>query len=298
MRKHIRLFVLALLAAALLGLSVWAGEEAAVCVSSAQAKAGDTVTLELTLENNPGVAAVSVYLDYDAAKLRPISYEISREANRSFMISLANESAGSVMMVALKDVDYSGVIAELEFEVLSGAAGEAEVFVTGADLANFNDEVVPCRSEGGVVSIEDGGAAEPESDGETTQESAAQDESRVEDESRAEDETAASPSQQSERDAATVEDDSAWIQDSVARFEEELGTGAMTTETAETAGEETAAESAEDAAGSEPETIAEAQDAPVKSYWLPILAGVMLLVAAAVFVALMLLRKKDKAARH
>lgn len=292
MRKHIRLFVLALLAAALLGLSVWADEEAAVCVSSAQAKAGDTVTLELTLENNPGVAAVSVYLDYDAAKLRPISYEISREANRSFMISLANESAGSVMMVALKDVDYSGVIAELEFEVLSGAAGEAEVFVTGADLANFNDEAVPCRSEGGVVSIEDGGAAEPESDGETTQESSAQDENR------AEDETAASPSQQAERDAVTVEDDSAWIQDSVARFEEEWGTGTVTTETAETAGEGTAAESAEDAAGSEPETMAKAQDAPAKSHWLPILAGVMLLVAAAIFVGLMLLRKKDKAARH
>lgn len=291
MKKYIRLLALGLLAAVLLALGAWADEGAVLAVSSAQAEAGDTVTLQLTLENNPGVAAVSVYLDYDTAKLRPISYEISREANQRFMISLANESSGSVMMVALKDVDYSGVIAELEFEVLSDAVGEAEVSVSGVELCTFDDEIVAYRSESGSVTIEDTSAA-PESGEKPTGESTAKAEGQ------AERETAVSPSPQAERDVAAVEDDSEWIQDSVARFEEEWGGSETTTETAGESEAETTEESEETVAESEPESEPVPQDAPAGGYRLLILAAVLLVLAAAVFVGLMLLRKKERAARH
>lgn len=296
MKKYTRIFVLMLLMAAALVLSVWADEGAVLSVSSAQANAGDTVTLELTLDNNPGVAAVSVYLDYDAAKLRPVSYDISREANQRFMISLANESAGSVMMVALKDVDYSGVIAELEFEVLADAAGEAEVSISDADLANFNDEFVACRSESGIVSIANDAAAEPESGEESTEQTT---ESTAPEESPAEQESTASPDDAAERDDALVpEDDSEWLQETIARFEEEVGAEAVTAETAEPESAETAEpESAETLDGAAPEATTAPRESK-SSRWPLILAVSLLGLAAVVAVVLVMIRKKDKAARH
>lgn len=303
MRKYTRIFILMLLVAAALALSAWADEGAVVSVSSAQTEAGDTVTLELTLDNNPGVAAVSVYLDYDAAKLRPLSYEISREANRRFMISLANEFAGSVMMVALKDVDYSGVIAELSFEVLADAAGDAQVSVSSVQLCNFNDEVVDCRSEGGVVSIENDGAAASESGTETPatpDDSAAPetDESTANRDDGAQNSPAAnSTTAQTEPEAAVIEDDSAWVQDSVARFEAEWGSAVETSESTAQESGETASETAPSAPTAQPdEQPAEKERGSL--LLLPILALVLLVLAAGVLALWMLLRKKEKAARH
>lgn len=300
MRKYTRIFIWTLLLAAALALSAWADEGAVVSVSSAQAEAGDTVTLELTLDNNPGVAAVSVYLDYDAAKLRPVSYEISREANRSFMISLANESAGSVMMVALKDVDYSGVIAELSFEVLADAAGDAQVSVSSVQLCNFNDEVVDCRSEGGVVSIEnDGTAAESGTETPTTPDDSAApetgDSAAKRDDGTQNSSAANSTTAQTAPEAAVIEDDSAWVQDSVARFEAEWGSAVETSESTAQESEETAPESAPTAPAAQP---AEKPAEDKGSLLLPILALALLVLAAGVLAVWMLLRKKEKAARH
>lgn len=297
MKKYTRIFVLMLLMAAALALSVWADEGAVLSVSSAQANAGDTVTLELTLDNNPGVAAVSVYLDYDAAKLRPVSYEISREANQRFMISLANESAGSVMMVALKDVDYSGVIAELAFEVLADAVGEAEVSISDADLANFNDEVVACRSESGIVSIANDGTAAPEDDEEATESGGEATESAPENATQG-GESAETPAENPQ--PQTVEDDSEWLQESIARFEEEVGAEAVTAEAVEPENAETAEpESAETLDGAAPEaTTAPRESKSEASRWPLIIAALLLVLAAAVVVVFVMLRKKDKAARH
>lgn len=301
MKKYTRVFMLTLLLAVMLALSAWA-DGTMVSVSDAQVEAGDTVTVQLSLENNPGVAAVSITLDYDASKLRPVSFDITGEARAKFMLSLANEDAGTVMMVAMKDVSYSGVIAELEFEALSDAAGEAAIGFADVQLCNFADEVVACGSDGGIVQIaNDNVPAEAEE--EPTE--ADTRESDTTDETEAEKDASPAKTESGKTDDATETesgDDSAWVQESVARFEQEQAV--LVEEGVITAVTEEDASSAED--GAEPtepdgKKAASASSKPLAKRSpavVIVIVAVAVVILAAGVVVMLRVRKKDKTARH
>lgn len=303
MKKYTRIFVLMLLLATWLALSAWA-DGAMVSVSDAQVDAGGTVTVQLSLENNPGVAGVSITLDYDASKLRPVSFDITREASSKFMLSLANEDAGTVMMVAMKDVAYSGVIAELEFEALSDAAGDAAIGFADVQLCNFNDEVVSCGSAGGVVQIaNDNAPAEDEPTESDTPESDTPAEKGTGDETSA----AKTDNGSKQTDAAAETesgDDSAWVQESIARFEQEQAALAGESGTLTAAADEDAA--AAESENSPAETDAAANDtvkpatkpAAKRSVLLIIVVVLIVALLAAGVIVLLRMRKKDKTARH
>lgn len=300
MKKYTRIFILMLLLAALLALSAWA-DGTTVSVSDAQVDAGGTVTVQLSLENNPGVAAVSITLDYDASKLRPVSFDVTREASSKFMLSLANEDAGTVMMVAMKDVTYSGVIAELEFEALSDAAGEAAIGFADVQLCNFNDEIVSCGSDGGVVQIaNDNAPAGDESTDSDTQES---DTSTATESEEAASATSDNGSKRTDPAAETESgDDSAWVQESIARFEQEQAALAAETGIVTSAAEPDAApEEGENATAETAETEAKAETskpAAKRSTGIIIVVVLAVVVLAAGVIAMLRMRKKDKTARH
>lgn len=302
MKKYTHIFVLALLLAAWLALSAWA-DGAMVSVSDAQVDAGGTVTVQLSLENNPGVAGVSITLDYDASKLRPVSFDITREASSKFMLSLANEDAGTVMMVAMKDVSYSGVIAELEFEALSDAVGDAAIGFADVQLCNFNDEIVSCGSAGGVVQIANENAPEDEPTESDTPESDTPAETGSGDETSPA--TTDNSSKQTDAAAETESgDDSAWVQESIARFEQEQAVLAGESETLTAAADEDAALAESENSPAETDAAANdtvkpaAKPAAKRSVLLIVVVVLVAALLAAGVIAMLRMRKKDKTARH
>lgn len=160
-KKGIFVWLLALvLALGIFPLSGMAAEPAVLSLPVVQAEAGETVVAELTLENNPGIAAAQIRIDYDPTKLRPVDFVLDEEVSKLFMISLADADAGSVMLVALQDVEYDGVIARLEFKAL--AQGEAEIGFSEATLYDYDSVAVECRTESGMVEISEGTVPVPD----------------------------------------------------------------------------------------------------------------------------------------
>lgn len=303
MKKYTRIFMLTLLLAAWLGLSAWA-DGAMVSVSDAQVDAGGTVTVQLSLENNPGVAGVAITLDYDASKLRPVSFDITREASSKFMLSLANEDAGTVMLVAMKDVSYSGVIAELEFEALSDAVGDAVIGFADVQLCNFNDEVVSCGSAGGVVQIANDNVPAGE---EATESATPESDTPAGEETKDETSSAKTDNSSRQTDAAAQTesgDDSEWVQESIARFEQEQAVLAGESGTVSAAADEDAA--AAESENSPAETDAAANDtvkpatkpAAKRSMVLIVVVVLAVVLLAVGVIAMLRMRKKDKTARH
>ena len=127
-------FALLLCAALLLALfapALAAGEGAAAfTVSSAEAAPGEEVSLLLSLEENPGLIAAALELDYDGEKLELLAVEDAKLLpNGVFSDSL--DTFPFVMMweasTAAENLTQTGTLARLSFRVREGSAGTARV---------------------------------------------------------------------------------------------------------------------------------------------------------------------------
>ena len=67
------LFVFVLCAA--MSFSVSAAEDATIVVSDVEAAAGETITVTVSMENNPGIVSAKVKVGYDASVLTLVKYE-------------------------------------------------------------------------------------------------------------------------------------------------------------------------------------------------------------------------------
>lgn len=128
--------------------AAFADSTAQLVVSTQTAKAGDEVTLSVSTVNNPGVAVLTLGINYDAEKLELVGFE-----NSGFTGWTVKTSA---VWVGDNDSTYNGEILKLKFKVLDGASGKTEVTLRcgDGDAYNYDEEPVSFVVVSGGVVIE------------------------------------------------------------------------------------------------------------------------------------------------
>lgn len=138
-----------------------------ISASSAQAQVGDTIDIAVSIQDNPGLVAMRLYVHYDAAKLKLL------DAQDQGLFGSGNAYFGKVKTAipytllwedALAEENYTGngTLAILSFKVLDVAqAGNTEIILSldQGSTINVDVENVAFQLENGTVTIE--GSEEP-----------------------------------------------------------------------------------------------------------------------------------------
>ena len=130
---------------------VYAAKEPTLTVSSVLAKAGETVELDVSIQNNPGINTFSLGFDYDKSQLQLVDVAINNQLGGQFAYSK------KAVWLNGKDVTYNGNILKLKFKVLDDAkSGKATVNLTysSGDISNYNEKDVNFKVAPGTVTIE------------------------------------------------------------------------------------------------------------------------------------------------
>ncbi|MBP0988892.1 MAG: hypothetical protein J6S92_11510, partial [Oscillospiraceae bacterium] len=121
----------------------------AVIAESVSANAGETVDVKLTMQNNPGIAALSLNISYDSTKLRLLGAADGKILGTSTFL------AGNDLTLIPYTLNWddladdnntgNGVVATLHFEVLAGAGGTAVIEVSLNQKSTFNVDLEEVR---------------------------------------------------------------------------------------------------------------------------------------------------------
>ena len=118
-------------------------------LSNVSAGRGDEVTVDIVMENNPGVTGIDVKVSYDKTRLQLTGYK--NGCLSGWLVSL--ETGGAVWADVGSNTD-NGVILTLKFKVLDDAPlGEALVELGGADIIDADLNTVDFKFESGTVSV-------------------------------------------------------------------------------------------------------------------------------------------------
>lgn len=127
MKKKFVLILTAILAAGtIFASSVFAASGPVLTASDANASVGETVTITVSLSNNPGINWNSFYVDYDSSKLQLVGAQNGSVLNSwdSYSVTQAD---GTYLVTAhtssTKNTSKDGTVAVLTFKVLAGASG-------------------------------------------------------------------------------------------------------------------------------------------------------------------------------
>ena len=126
-----------------------------IIIDSVKATAGETVTVEARLENNPGISSVSMKIDYDMARLKLESAEFGPEISAG---AFTNFNLPYITLVRSGDCTGDVLVVTLTFSVLSDAeAGDAYVHLEyeEGDITNYDEEDVNFAVISGCVTVVD-----------------------------------------------------------------------------------------------------------------------------------------------
>ena len=157
----------------LLGMGVFAsaeGEQLTFRVSSTEAAPGDEIQIQVNLENNPGLAAVELVVDFDTNVLEWIEPAKPTEAQEDYdgmwdVFVRNGETGVTVQWFGTGDNYYNdGLFCTLKFKVKDDApAGESPVTLSFKEETVYNEDevdqpftVVPGKVTVTVPTIEDG----------------------------------------------------------------------------------------------------------------------------------------------
>lgn len=107
---------------------------AVVSTETKEAKPGDEVTFDVSLENNPGIAVICLDILYDETRLEPVSYTGS---------GLNDWTIGTAAVwVDAANTDYTGTVLTLVYKVKDDAAGGVAEVSVDVEAANFDEQFV------------------------------------------------------------------------------------------------------------------------------------------------------------
>ncbi len=144
---------------------------ATLTVGEATGKAGETVTVKLNLENNPGISAMVLKLEYDKTKLVPAGYVkhgMFAETGTSFVSNYNEPGKTPAQLDYLtfvwgnhEDISVDGDILSVSFQVKPGTVvGDTPLTVSykpgGISNETYEDVEITCTP--GKVVVEEGGS--------------------------------------------------------------------------------------------------------------------------------------------
>lgn len=158
MKKILSICLALVLAISLLSAAALA-DGPAIRVGSLEADPGDTVTVEVSLENNPGIMAFVLGIDYDQTRLEKVKF--SHTGLQGLWAMQEN-----AVWVGSENSTYEGVFLKLKFRVLEDApGGDAYVTILCGDgaICNYDEEEIDFAVISGGVTV----SGDVESGGET-----------------------------------------------------------------------------------------------------------------------------------
>ena len=118
-------------------------------LSSVSASRGDEVTVDVIMENNPGVTGIDVKISYDKTRLKLTGF--SNGCLSGWVVSV--EAGGAIWADSVSHTE-NGVILTLKFEVLVDAPlGDAVVQLTNPDIIDDELNTVDFKFESGTVAV-------------------------------------------------------------------------------------------------------------------------------------------------
>ena len=151
-RKIISIFLVVLMLASMLPTTVFAATAPKVTAASVEKEmiAGQTVDVDITLSDNPGITGGTVKIEFEKAKLKLTSVKNTNQTITStyYGYSVMPITSGSYTLgwdgdLMSADLTGNGVIATLTFEVLDTATvGDSAITVSNVDFVNAAAESV------------------------------------------------------------------------------------------------------------------------------------------------------------
>lgn len=165
MKKCISCLLAALLTCRCIPSGAWmetaAAEDNTPLIAAAEisAEPGETVTVPLTVLHNPGIAALSLSITYDASMLTLLDAQSKTEWNTAVFLAGGDKTQSPYVLnwdsEASADYSSDGLLAELQFAVAEGVTGETVIGVSvnqGSTFhADFTDAVFDTQN--GLIRI-------------------------------------------------------------------------------------------------------------------------------------------------
>ena len=165
MKKCISCLLAALLTCRCIPSGAWTKTAAAedntplIAAAEISAEPGETVTVPLTVLHNPGIAALSLSITYDASMLTLLDAQSKAEWNTAVFLAGGDKTQSPYVLnwdsEASADYSSDGLLAELQFAVAEGVTGEAVIGISvnqGSTFhADFTDAVFDTQN--GLIRI-------------------------------------------------------------------------------------------------------------------------------------------------
>jgi hypothetical protein len=143
-------------------LSVYAMNTATLSIGQVVGKPGDTVTVNISLDSNPGIAGLGIQVTYDETRLRINSQSaINRGLSLAFLSYVGvnentySKSPFSVLWFGAMNDTSTGTLLSVTFTVQDNAPeglAYVNVIYRQGDAVNLNEEHIPLSiAQGGVI---------------------------------------------------------------------------------------------------------------------------------------------------
>lgn len=126
-----------------------------ITVDTVSAIAGDTVTVKVSIDNNPGIAAVTISVKYDSASLTYIDYEEGLFAAPT-VNCVTKKSLVRFVAVQNENMTENGILFSLSFKVKDGVTlglKDVKVEYEKGDFVNTDYEKLTPKTVAGGVKI-------------------------------------------------------------------------------------------------------------------------------------------------
>lgn len=141
-------------------LTVYAEDSPKLIVESVEALTGDTITININIENNPGFAAMGLDLSYDNNVLSPVSVSGGELLGNVGILSNIQQGGDlkkynpiSLTVINPTDIENDGNVFSVTFNVFGELEEDVELNLSykEADISNQNYEDVDCEIVQGFV---------------------------------------------------------------------------------------------------------------------------------------------------
>ena len=149
MKKLLVMLLALVVCVGMLSVVASAAGSPSLSVSSVSGKAGENVSVDVTLSNNPGIAMLEFDIEYDTECLALVSMT----ANDAVLEDAAAKTRYIWVTSEEGNCSNNGKILTITFTIKEGATGEAAVKVTNVNCGNWAEEVLSVGTSAGKVTM-------------------------------------------------------------------------------------------------------------------------------------------------